>query len=132
MTLSRRRFITIAALGALAPAAAHALGAGGAVAQGEAGQGAVPVTDWRGIALGAEARIVIIEGLVTVDGEVDTRRGRGLADGAARRSRAGPAGRVLHPRISRSTAPPTRRSLRPSLWRNCAPPRGRYGSGEDR
>ncbi|MFC0810714.1 FAD:protein FMN transferase [Paracoccus panacisoli] len=59
MTLSRRRFITIAALGALAPAAGHALGAGGAGAQGAIGQGALRVTDWRGIALGAEARLIL-------------------------------------------------------------------------
>ena len=46
-------------LGALAPAAGHALGAGGAGAQGAIGQGALRVTDWRGIALGAEARLIL-------------------------------------------------------------------------
>lgn len=46
MTVTRRRFLTIASAAALAPLAGRAAPAG-------------PITDWRGTALGAEARLIL-------------------------------------------------------------------------
>lgn len=53
--VSRRRFITIASLAALVPALTPAMGR----ADGKAAA-APEVTDWRGIALGAEARLILV------------------------------------------------------------------------